>query len=54
VALIDKSLDGKEPGFVDLVGQCGGKVLAFDLADAKENFHHDRDKLSSAFAHIFG
>jgi len=54
VALIDNSLDGKEPGFVDLVGQCGGKVLAFDLADTKENFHHDRDKLSSAFAHIFG
>jgi len=54
VALIDKSLDGKEPSFVDLVGKCGGKVLAFDLADAKENFHHDRDKLSSAFAHIFG
>ena len=54
VALIDKSLDGKEPSFLDLVGKCGGKVLAFDLADAKENFHHDRDKLSSAFAHIFG
>ncbi len=54
VALIDKSLDGKEPGFVDLVSRCGGRVLAFDLADAKENFHHDRDKLSSAFAHIFG
>ena len=54
VALIDKSLDGKEPNFVDLVSRCGGRVLAFDLADAKENFHHDRDKLSSAFAHIFG
>ena len=54
VALIDKSLDGKEPDFVDLVSRCGGRVLAFDLADAKENFHHDRDKLSSAFTHIFG
>ena len=54
VALIDKSLDGKEPDFVDLVSRCGGRVLAFDLADAKENFHHDRDKLGSAFAHIFG
>jgi uncharacterized cofD-like protein len=54
VALIDKSLNGKEPGFVELVAKCGGQVLSFDLADTNENFHHDRDKLSSAFAHIFG
>ena len=54
VALIDKSVDGKEPGFVDLVERCGGKVIAFDLADAKQNFHHDREKLISAFTHIFG
>jgi uncharacterized cofD-like protein len=54
VALIDKSVDGKEPRFVDLVERCGGKVVAFDLADAKQNFHHDREKLISAFTHIFG
>ena len=54
VALIDKSLANAEPRFNDLVAKCGGKVLAFDLADNKETFHHDRDKLISAFAHIFG
>ena len=54
VALIDKSLDGVEPGFETLVKRCGGRVMASDLADSRENFHHDRDKLSSAFAHIFG
>jgi uncharacterized cofD-like protein len=54
VALIDKSLANTEPRFNDLVAKCGGKVLAFDLADSKETFHHDRDKLISAFAHIFG
>ena len=54
VALIDKSLDGYEPKFSELVAKCGGKVMAFDLADSKQKFHHDRDKLSSAFAHIFG
>jgi 2-phospho-L-lactate transferase/gluconeogenesis factor (CofD/UPF0052 family) len=54
VALIDNSVDGKEPRFVDLVERCGGKVVAFDLADAKQNFHHDREKLISAFTHIFG
>lgn len=54
VALIDKSLANTEPRFNDLVAKCGGKVLAFDLADNKETFHHDRDKLISAFAHIFG
>ena len=54
VALIDKSLDGKESGFIELVAKCGGKVMSFDLADAKQNFHHDREKLSTAFAHIFG
>jgi uncharacterized cofD-like protein len=53
VALIDKSLANTEPRFNDLVAKCGGKVLAFDLADNKETFHHDRDKLISAFAHIF-
>ena len=53
VALIDKSLANTEPRFNDLVAECGGKVLAFDLADNKETFHHDRDKLISAFAHIF-
>lgn len=54
VALIDESLANTEPRFNDLVAKCGGKVLAFDLADSKETFHHDRDKLISAFAHIFG
>lgn len=54
VALIDKSLDGVESTFETLVASCGGQVLAFDLADSRANFHHDRDKLSSAFAHIFG
>jgi uncharacterized cofD-like protein len=54
VALIDNSVNGKEPRFVDLVERCGGKVVAFDLADAKQNFHHDREKLISAFTHIFG
>ena len=54
VALIDESLANTEPRFNDLVAKCGGKVLAFDLADNKETFHHDRDKLISAFAHIFG
>ena len=54
VALIDESLANTEPRFNDLVAKCGGIVLAFDLADSKETFHHDRDKLISAFAHIFG
>ena len=54
VALIDKSLDSTEPRFNELVTKCGGEVLAFDLAENKQTFHHDRDKLISAFAHIFG
>jgi uncharacterized cofD-like protein len=54
VALIDKSLDSTEPRFNELVAKCGGEVLAFDLAENKQTFHHDRDKLISAFAHIFG
>ena len=54
VALIDKSLDSTEPRFNELVTKCGGEVLAFELAENKQTFHHDRDKLISAFAHIFG
>ena len=53
VALIDKSLEGLEPKFEKLVSKCGGRVMAFDLAVSKETFHHDREKLISAFAHIF-
>jgi hypothetical protein len=53
IALIDKSLEGLEPRFNELVAKCGGQVMAFDLADNKQTFHHDRDKLISAFAHIF-
>jgi len=53
IALIDISLANTEPRFNNLVAKCGGEVLAFDLADNKETFHHDRDKLISAFAHIF-
>ena len=53
VALIDKSLSNTEPKFNDLVTKCGGQVLDFDLADNKQTFHHDRDKLVSAFGHIF-
>ena len=54
IALIDKSLDKKNAGFNSLVAKCGGKVLAYDLADKVQSFHHDRDKLISAFSHIFG
>ena len=53
VALIDKSLEGLEPKFEKLVAKCGGRVVAFDLADSKETFHHDREKLILAFTHIF-
>lgn len=54
IALIDKSLDKRNAGFNSLVAKCGGRVLAYDLADKVETFHHDRDKLISAFSHIFG
>jgi 2-phospho-L-lactate transferase/gluconeogenesis factor (CofD/UPF0052 family) len=54
IALIDKSLDKKNTGFNSLVAKCGGRVLAYDLADKVQSFHHDRDKLISAFSHIFG
>ncbi len=54
VALVDKSLAQSEPRFNSLVTACGGEVMAFDLADNKQTFHHDRQKLILAFSHIFG
>jgi hypothetical protein len=36
-----------------LVEKCGGRVLVLDLADNVVNFHHDKNKLISAFTHIF-
>jgi uncharacterized cofD-like protein len=54
VALVDKALAQSEPGFNSLVETCGGEVMGFDLADSKQTFHHDKQKLSLAFSHIFG
>jgi 2-phospho-L-lactate transferase/gluconeogenesis factor (CofD/UPF0052 family) len=54
VALVDKSLAQSEPRFNSLVATCGGEVMGFDLADNKQTFHHDREKLILAFSHIFG
>jgi len=54
VALVDKSLAQSEPRFNSLVTACGGEVMGFDLADSKQKFHHDREKLILAFSHIFG
>jgi 2-phospho-L-lactate transferase/gluconeogenesis factor (CofD/UPF0052 family) len=53
IALIDKVFEGKEPGFTQLVERCGGRVITLDLADNDVNFHHDKNKLISAFTHIF-
>lgn len=53
IALIDKVFEGKEPGFTQLVEKCGGRVITLDLADNVVNFHHDKNKLISAFTHIF-
>ena len=53
VALVDKSLAQSEPRFNSLVAACGGEVMGFDLADSKQTFHHDREKLILAFSHIF-
>jgi uncharacterized cofD-like protein len=53
VALVDKSLAQSEPRFNSLVTACGGEVMGFDLADSKQIFHHDRQKLILAFSHIF-
>jgi len=53
VALVDKSLANSEPSFNSLVAACGGEVMGFDLADSRQTFHHDREKLILAFSHIF-
>ena len=54
VALVDKSLAQSDSRFNALVTACGGEVMGFDLADSKQIFHHDREKLILAFSHIFG
>ena len=54
VALVDKSLAQSNSRFNALVAACGGEVMGFDLADSKQIFHHDREKLILVFSHIFG
>ena len=52
VALVDNRIATNNSAFESLVKKCGGEVISFDLADNSATFHHDSDKLISAFSHI--
>jgi uncharacterized cofD-like protein len=52
VALVDNRIATNNSAFESLVKKCGGEVISFDLADISATFHHDSDKLISAFSHI--
>ena len=51
-ALVDQRIETNNSSFEKLVTSCGGQVIAFDLAENKQTFHHDPKKLSLAFSHI--
>jgi uncharacterized cofD-like protein len=51
-ALVDQRISTNNSAFESLVKKCGGEVISFDLADKLTNFHHDSEKLISAFSHI--
>lgn len=51
-ALVDQSINTNNSVFERLVESCGGQVVAFDLAENEQTFHHDPKKLSSAIRHI--
>ena len=51
-ALVDLSINTNNSGFEKLVSSCGGQVVAFDLAEKDQRFHHDSKKLSLALRHI--
>jgi uncharacterized cofD-like protein len=51
-ALVDLSINTNNSGFEKLVNSCGGQVVAFDLAENDQTFHHDSKKLSLALRHI--
>jgi uncharacterized cofD-like protein len=51
-ALVDRRIDTNNSGFEKLVNSCGGQVVAFDLAENEQTFHHDSKKLSLALRHI--
>jgi len=51
-ALVDQRIETNNSSFEKLVTECGGEVIAFDLAENTQTFHHDSKKLSLAFSHI--
>ena len=51
-ALVDQRIETNNSTFEKLVTSCGGEVIAFDLAENKQTFHHDPKKLFLAFSHI--
>ena len=52
IALVDSRISTNNSTFESLVKKCGGEVISFDLADNSATFHHDSNKLISAFSHI--
>ncbi len=53
-AIADPSIIASSAKLQAMVAKCGGELVISDVAQAKNPLHHDPEKLSSLFAHIFG
>lgn len=51
--LADQSAQRYRAKLDDLVGDMGGQLMIWDLADKESKIYHDSEKLAMAFSHIF-
>lgn len=51
--LVDQSAQKYRAKLDDLVGDMGGQLIIWDLADKESKIYHDSEKLAMAFSHIF-
>jgi uncharacterized cofD-like protein len=53
-AIADPSVITPTSTLAELVKSCGGELLVADITQRDNPHHHDPEKLTSVFAHIFG
>jgi len=53
IAIADPSTLTQGNGLEQLVSMCGGELITAEVAKSSEKHHHDWEKMSSIFTHIF-
>lgn len=53
IAIADPTILAQGNGLANLIAECGGELVVADVAKVLNKSHHDSQKMSSIFSHIF-